>query len=128
KAEIHRIISRLAAEGIAIILISDDAREVIGMADRIIVFRGGYIAAESVRSSFDREAILLAAAHTARTLDGWNPAPATVSGPAHRARLRGFTERLIRVRELGLVLALLIICLAVAMREPRFLQGANLQQ
>ena len=33
-----------------------------------------------------------------------------------------------RVRELGLVLALLLICFAVTMREPRFLQGANLEQ
>ena len=66
KAEIHRIVSQLAAQGMAVILISDDAQEVIGMADRIIVFRGGRIAAESVRASFDREAILLAAAHAAR--------------------------------------------------------------
>ena len=66
KAEIHRIISHLAAQGIAVILISDDAQEVIGMADRIIVFRGGRVAAEAVRASFDREAILLAAAHAAR--------------------------------------------------------------
>src|SRR6202023_1504462 len=33
-----------------------------------------------------------------------------------------------RVRELGLVVALLIICLAVTTRDPRFLQGANLEQ
>ncbi len=47
KAEIHRIVSQLAVQGMAVILISDDAQEVIGMADRIIVFRGGRIAAES---------------------------------------------------------------------------------
>ena len=46
KAEIHRIVSQLAAQGMAVILISDDAQEVIGMSDRIIVFRGGRIAAE----------------------------------------------------------------------------------
>jgi ABC-type sugar transport system ATPase subunit/ribose/xylose/arabinose/galactoside ABC-type transport system permease subunit len=132
KAEIHRIISHLAAQGIAIILISDDAREVIGMADRIIVFRGGRIAGETVRSSFNREAILLAAAHSARSHDARDPAPATVfksaDGVPSRGSLRRFARRLIRVRELGLVLALLIICLGVTMREPRFLQGANLEQ
>src|SRR4029077_7679932 len=74
KAEIHRIISHLAAQGIGIILISDDAQEVIGMADRSIFLRVGRIAAESVRSSFDREAILLAAAHTARSHDASGPA------------------------------------------------------
>jgi rhamnose transport system permease protein len=42
--------------------------------------------------------------------------------------LRGRIKRLARVRELGLVLALVIICVAVALREPRFLQPANLEQ
>ncbi len=134
KAEIHRIISHLAAQGLAVILISDDAREVIGMADRIIVFRSGHIAAESARASFDREAILLAAAHTARDHDASNPPRAALTRPAEKTAalshgsLRGFIGRLMRIRELGLVLALLIICLAVTMREPRFLQGANLEQ
>ena len=66
KAEIHRTISRLATEGLAIIFISDDAEEVIAMADRIIVFRSGSIAYEAERGASDREAILLAAAHTER--------------------------------------------------------------
>jgi rhamnose transport system ATP-binding protein len=134
KAEIHRIISRLAAQGLAVILISDDAQEVIGMADRIIVFRDGKIAAESARGSFDREAILLAAAHTDRdqnaiavpSAPSKQPVEAsTVRSPGSSRRLLG---RLMRVRELGLVLALLLICLGVTTREPRFLQAANLEQ
>ncbi len=76
KAEIHRIVSHLAAQGIAIILIGDDAEEVIAMADRIIVFRGGRIAAESLRVSYDREAILLAAAHAAQDHDATDPSRA----------------------------------------------------
>ncbi len=134
KAEIHRIISHLAAQGIAIVLISDDAQEVIGMADRIVVLRGGRIAAEFVRASFDREAILLAAAHTARAQDTSNPSRAAVRQSAESMAAlppgswRGFIGRLRRVRELGLVMALLIICMAVSVREPRFLQGANLEQ
>jgi rhamnose transport system permease protein len=39
---------------------------------------------------------------------------------------KGLLARLLRVRELVLVLALLIICAAVTLREPRFLQAANL--
>jgi rhamnose transport system ATP-binding protein len=66
KAEIHRIVSHLAAQGLGIILISDDAEEVIAMADRILVFRAGRVSAEYERNSFDREAILLAAAHAAQ--------------------------------------------------------------
>jgi len=41
KGEIHRIIRRLAKEGLAVILISSDLPEVIGMSDRIGVMRGG---------------------------------------------------------------------------------------
>ena len=38
---------------------------ILYMADRIIVFRSGRITAQMPRASFDREAILLAAAHAA---------------------------------------------------------------
>jgi rhamnose transport system ATP-binding protein len=133
KAEIHRIISQLATQGMAVILIGDDAQEVIGMSDRIIVFRGGRVAAESNRVSFDREAILLAAAHTARdpdktnSLQGGLPRP-TETVPPRAGRSHGIIGRLLRIPELVLVLALLIIGGAVTMREPRFLQSANLEQ
>ena len=49
KAEIHRIISHLATQGIAVILIGDDAEEVMAMSDRILVFRNGRIACEAKR-------------------------------------------------------------------------------
>jgi ABC-type sugar transport system ATPase subunit len=68
KAEIHRIISRLAAQGMAIIFISDDVEEIIAMSDRILVFRAGRVESEFTRHSFDREAMLLAAAHAARDI------------------------------------------------------------
>jgi rhamnose transport system ATP-binding protein len=66
KAEIHRIVSHLAAQGMAIILISDDAPEVIAMADRIIVLRAGRLVAEFARDRFDQQAVTLAAAHPMR--------------------------------------------------------------
>jgi rhamnose transport system ATP-binding protein len=69
KAEIHRIVSHLAAQGIAIILIGDDAAEVSAMADRVLVFRGGRVVAEFAREAFDQEAMLLAAAHLVRDHD-----------------------------------------------------------
>ena len=114
KAEIHRIVSQLAAQGMAVILISDDAQEVIGMSDRIIVFRGGRIAAESNRASFDREAILLAAAHAARDEDKADSQPCGLTRSTETiapsvGRSRGLIGRLLRIPELVLVLALLII-------------------
>lgn len=44
KAEIHRLIRRLAGEGLAVLLISSDLPEVLGMSDRIGVMRGGRLA------------------------------------------------------------------------------------
>jgi rhamnose transport system ATP-binding protein len=147
KAEIHRIISHLAAQGLAVILISDDAQEVIGMADRILVFRGGRIVAESGRASFDREAMLLAAAQAAREIksadftdyadlggEGKKEAEEATGENRGRGRRRvravasGWLSKLMRVRELGLVVALLLIGLGITLREPRFLEGANLEQ
>jgi rhamnose transport system permease protein len=118
----------------AVILIGDDAQEVIGMSDRIIVFRGGRIAAESNRASFDREAFLLAAAHTPRDQDKTDfqhqgeLTRSTETMAPRAGRSRGLIGCLLRIPELVLVLALLIIGGGVTMREPRFLQSANLEQ
>ena len=46
KVEVHRIISELAASGLAIILISSDLPEVLAMSDRILVLHEGSVTAE----------------------------------------------------------------------------------
>ncbi len=43
KVEIHKLIRSLAAEGLAVFMISSDLPEIIGMSDRIAVMRGGTI-------------------------------------------------------------------------------------
>jgi rhamnose transport system ATP-binding protein len=45
KAEIHKIIRRLAKDGMAVLMISSDLPEVLGTSDRIAVMRGGSIVA-----------------------------------------------------------------------------------
>ncbi len=45
KGEIHRLVRELAAQGLAVILISSDLPEAIGMSDRIGVMRGGKLVA-----------------------------------------------------------------------------------
>jgi len=45
KSEIHKIVRRLARDGLAVILISSDLPEVLGMSDRIGVMRGGTLTA-----------------------------------------------------------------------------------
>jgi rhamnose transport system ATP-binding protein len=51
KSEIYKIIRQLAAEGLAVLMISSDLPEVLGMSDRIIVMRGGVIVAEFPRGA-----------------------------------------------------------------------------
>jgi len=61
KAEIHRLMSQLAAEnGLAILMISSELPEVMGMSDRILVMREGRIAAEFSREEATQELIAAA--------------------------------------------------------------------
>jgi len=61
KAEVHRIISHLATEGLAIILISSELPEVLGMADRIVVMHEGRVTGGFERSEADQERVMFAA-------------------------------------------------------------------
>jgi rhamnose transport system ATP-binding protein len=61
KAEVHRLLSDLAAEGVAILMISSELPEVLGMADRIVVLFEGRISREFARADADEDAIMRAA-------------------------------------------------------------------
>jgi rhamnose transport system ATP-binding protein len=61
KAEVHRLLSDLANEGIAILMISSELPEVLGMADRVIVLFEGRVAAELERAEADEDRIMRAA-------------------------------------------------------------------
>jgi D-xylose transport system ATP-binding protein len=58
KYEIYNLINRLVAEGIAIIMISSDLPELLGMADRILVMGGGKIAGDFINNGLDQEKIM----------------------------------------------------------------------
>ena len=58
KSEIHRIISDLAKSGKAIIMISSDLPEILGMSDRVLVMKGGQKKGELIRSELSQERIL----------------------------------------------------------------------
>jgi rhamnose transport system ATP-binding protein len=61
KAEIHRIIGDLAAEGMGVVLISSELPEILGISDRVIVMRQGRAVAAFDRASADAEAVMSAA-------------------------------------------------------------------
>ena len=58
KAEIHKLIGQLAGRGLAVILISSELPEVLGMSDRIAVMKGGRIVATLDRKDATQENLL----------------------------------------------------------------------
>jgi simple sugar transport system ATP-binding protein len=62
-AEIHRIVQRLADEGLAVVLISSYLPEILNLSDRILVSRKGRIVEEFRPGSVTEEKIMYAAVH-----------------------------------------------------------------
>ncbi len=58
KAEVHSLLNQLAQRGVAILMISSELPEVLGMSDRILVMREGRIAGELDRSEATQERIM----------------------------------------------------------------------
>ncbi len=61
KAEVHRILDGLVAGGLAILMISSELPEVLGMADRVIVLHEGRITAELSREQANEDTVMRAA-------------------------------------------------------------------
>jgi ABC-type sugar transport system ATPase subunit len=60
KAEIHRLMSELAMQGMAVLMISSEMPEILGMSDRIVVMREGKVAAEFSRAEATQEKVATA--------------------------------------------------------------------
>ena len=68
KSEIHALMGELASQGLAILMISSELPEIMGMSDRIAVMRGGTIAGVLERADATQEKILaLAVGHAEDT-------------------------------------------------------------
>ena len=77
KAQVHRLLSQLAADGVAVLMISSDLPEVLGMADRILVMHEGRLVAQLPREGATEELVLAAAAG--------GRAPASPTSPTSQA-------------------------------------------
>ena len=64
KREIYRLMEKLAGEGMAILFVSSEMEEVLGMADRALVMHEGRIAGELARNELSEEAIMQLATGT----------------------------------------------------------------
>ena len=69
KAEIYRIIDTLAGEGVAILLISSELPELLGIADRIIVMQDGHITGEMAAADATEDRLLALAMKTELTAE-----------------------------------------------------------
>ncbi|GAB2469070.1 ATP-binding cassette domain-containing protein [Jatrophihabitans fulvus] len=146
KAEVHRIIAGLADQGLAILLISSDMPEILGMSDRVLVMRQGRIAAEFARGEADQEAIGAAATGAAVDADHvgttaprtgvratTRPAATTRDASSDRERptpgrspLVDRLRLLAARREAGLVAALAVMVVVITLVNSRFLSSTNL--
>ena len=95
KAEVHRLMSELAGEGLAVLMISSELPEVLGMADRVLVMHEGRIARELTRAEADEESVVRAA--TGQAVGGMSahdrrPRRRRAAAARERARRRGSTR------------------------------------
>lgn len=71
KSEIHKLMSKLAQQGKAIIMISSELPEILGMSDRIMVMSEGKVTGILPRAEANQEKLLFLA--TGATLDQYEP-------------------------------------------------------
>jgi ABC-type sugar transport system ATPase subunit len=62
KVEIYRMVAELAEAGLAILLISSELPEILGMSDRVLVMRGGSLVADLPRAEMSMETVFARAA------------------------------------------------------------------
>jgi rhamnose transport system ATP-binding protein len=61
KAEVHRLIRELVADGLAILVVSSDLPELLSLSDRVLVMREGNLVAEFDRDQATPDRVMLAA-------------------------------------------------------------------
>jgi len=59
KNEIYKIIDSLTKEGTAVLMVSSDLPEVLGMSDRILVIRDGVVVKELLAEEANEENVIL---------------------------------------------------------------------
>ncbi len=60
KRDLYELLVAMAADGVAVLLISNEVEEILGLAHRVLVMRGGRVVAELTGAAITEEAILAA--------------------------------------------------------------------
>jgi ribose transport system ATP-binding protein len=64
KHEIYRLMEELAAQGVAILFVSSELEEILGLSDRVLVLHEGRMAGELDRGELSEESVLRLATNT----------------------------------------------------------------
>ncbi len=129
KAEVHAMIADLAKQGIAILLISSEMPELLGMCDRIVVFREGRVTAELPRAQATQEAVLTAATDSAPavpTVPQMEAAEASAPAAFQDGKSNDVRPARFLGRELGLVAAMIAVLIPVSIINPRVFSPSNI--
>lgn len=129
KADVHAMMADLASQGMAIILISSELPELLGMSDRMIVLREGHISGRFERDDATQEKVIAAATDAiVQKIDG-----EVVAKPAHSeiehvdlGSHQSLLKRMFARREFGLVAAMLAVIIPISILNIRMLSGSNL--
>lgn len=126
KADVHAMIVDLAKQGLAIIVISSELPELLGMCDRMIVLREGAVTAHFDRAEATQEKVITAA--TGADAVERDALRATAGGETAVVpdQTKPAWKRLFARREFGLVAAIAAVVLPVFVLNPRIASGANL--
>jgi ABC-type sugar transport system ATPase subunit/ribose/xylose/arabinose/galactoside ABC-type transport system permease subunit len=143
KAEVHAMIADLASKGMAIVLISSDMPELLGMSHRIVVLCEGRVTAQLSRGEATQEKVIAAATAGVPTADA-SPTSAAADArssasvtPLHRPaqapsaalwreRIAARAKSALLRRELGLLAVMLAVVVPVWFVNPRILGASNL--
>jgi rhamnose transport system ATP-binding protein len=129
KAEVHAMIVDLARQGMAILFISSEMPELIGLSDRVLVLREGRLTAEFSRTETTQEKVLDAATDAVSIQPVLKLVEAVPAAEALRQinpKKSGFANLLAR-RETGLVAAMLAVIIPVAFINPLIFSDVNLR-
>ena len=144
KAEVHRLLSELAGQGLAILMISSELPEVLGMADRVVVLCEGRITAELDRADATPEAVMHAATHhledrpmshtdverpdSGHGSDGpprCPPSEALLVEPSRLSPTRRALTTVLRSRELSIFLVLVAVVVLATTKNNGFLFSSD---
>ncbi len=118
RAEIHRLLRELSAQGMGVIVVAGEAAELQRLCDRVLVMHRGRLVAELSRAEADEETILRHAGGVSDERE--EPAQRGERGPARRPGPAW-------PRELNLALFLVALAIVVGSLNPEFLSPGNLR-